>query len=99
MPTGTTFWDFVLISFSWIGARSTRILGLASGTLAILAASDVVPKNHLPYYMAAIAVLTFWRGQSTAKVVADANAIVAKATVPSPITIVSPVEIKSEVKP
>jgi hypothetical protein len=83
MPTGTTFWDFVLISFSWLEARTTRILGMVSGTLAILATSNVVPTKHLPYYMAAIAVLTFWRGQSTAKVVADAQAVVAKAKDPT----------------
>jgi hypothetical protein len=82
-PKGTTFWDFILIAFAWLEARTTRILGLASGTMAILASSDVVPKEHLPYYMAGIAVLTFWRGQSTAKVVADAQAVVAKSKDPT----------------
>lgn len=47
-----------------IGSYGTRILGLAQGTIAILCGvAGVIPESHLKYWMAASAVLTFWRGQ------------------------------------
>ena len=52
------FWTFLTNVFAWCAARTTRILGLVSGTLATLAATGVVPESQLKYYMAAIAVLT-----------------------------------------
>lgn len=45
--------------------RGTRILGLAQGTVAALCGvSGVIPDNHLKYWLAASAVMTFWRGQT-----------------------------------
>lgn len=41
----------------------TKGLGLAQGTIAALAAVDgIIPATHLKYWMAALGVLTFWRG-------------------------------------
>lgn len=77
-----TFWQFATNVFTWFEARTTRILGLASGTLAILAGSNVVPDNQLKYYMAAIAVLTFWRGQSVSNTVTQAKTIIAANKIP-----------------
>ena len=72
-----TFWDFLTRVWDWCEARITRILAIVGGTLSVLAASDVIPAADLKYCMAAIAVLTFWRGQSTANVYANAKSIVA----------------------
>ena len=48
-----------------ISSHGTRILGIAQGTIAILCGmAGVIPDSHLKYWMAASAVLTFWRGQS-----------------------------------
>ena len=77
------FWQFLLVCFAWIGGRATRLLAVAQGSLAILAAQEnLIPKEVLPYLMLAIALLTFWRGQSTAKVYANAQAIVKQASTP-----------------
>jgi hypothetical protein len=41
----------------------TKLLGLAQGTIAAVAAVDgIIPANHLKYWMAGLGVLTFWRG-------------------------------------
>lgn len=72
-----TFWQFVVLVYNWFEDRSTRILGLAGGTLTILLSSGVIPTAQIKWYTAAIAVLTFWRGQSTANIVAAAKSIVA----------------------
>lgn len=46
----------------WV-SHGTKVLGLAQGTIATLAAMDgIIPANHLKYWLAASAVLTFWRG-------------------------------------
>jgi hypothetical protein len=86
-----TFWQFLTNVFGWFEARTTRILGLASGTLATLAATGVVPESQLKYYMAAIAVLTYWRGQSVSSTVAQAKAIVATQA-PTSVQKVNPKE-------
>jgi hypothetical protein len=70
------FWTFLTNVFAWCAARTTRILGLVSGTLATLAATGVVPESQLKYYMAAIAVLTYWRGQAVSNTFAEAKSIV-----------------------
>lgn len=46
--------------------RVTKLLGLLQGTVATLTAASVIPESHLKYWMAALAVLTYWRGQFTA---------------------------------
>ncbi len=43
--------------------HGTKVIGAVSGVLAAVAAvPGVIPQEHLKYYMAAIAVLTFLRG-------------------------------------
>jgi hypothetical protein len=43
--------------------HGTKILGFAQGTIAAIAGvTGVIPESHLKYYMALIALLTFWRG-------------------------------------
>lgn len=49
--------------WSFASAHFTKGLGLAQGTIAALAAVDgIIPAPHLKYWMAALGVLTFWRG-------------------------------------
>lgn len=44
-------------------SHGTKALGFAQGTIAAVAAIDgIIPPNHLKYYMAASAVMVFWRG-------------------------------------
>jgi hypothetical protein len=81
-----TAWDFLTNLFAWFEARTTRIIGLASGTLATLAATGVVPEKQLKYWMAAIAVLTYWRGQSISNTVNEARIIVAQTKAQVPLT-------------
>ena len=50
------FWDFV-------NTNGTKVIGAAQGTIAALAGvSGIIPDSHLKYWLAASAVLTFWRG-------------------------------------
>lgn len=47
----------------WWKNHGTKIIGFVSGTIAAVAGvGGLIPEAHLKYYMAAIAVLTFWRG-------------------------------------
>ena len=44
-------------------SHGTRILGFAQGTIAALCGvAGIIPDNHLKYWLAASAVMTFWRG-------------------------------------
>lgn len=44
-------------------AHGTKLIGFAQGTIAAVAGvTGIIPDAHMKYYMAAIAVLTFWRG-------------------------------------
>jgi hypothetical protein len=76
-----TAWQFFTNVFVWLEGHTTRMLGLASGTLATLAAADVIPGKDLKYYMGAIAVLTYWRGAAITNTVATAKSIVAASKV------------------
>jgi hypothetical protein len=71
-----TFWDFLVLVFSWFETRTTRMLGLLLGTLSILNGSGVIPEAQLKYYTLAVGILTFWRGYAISNTVADAKAIV-----------------------
>jgi hypothetical protein len=52
------------VIFGLISSHGTRLLGIAQGTIAILCGIvGLIPENQLKYWMAASAVLTFWRGQ------------------------------------
>jgi hypothetical protein len=49
--------------FDYWSAHGTKILGFLSGSVAAVAGvGGVIPESHLKYYMAAIALMTFWRG-------------------------------------
>lgn len=50
--------------------NGTKLLGLLTGTITVLTTTDVIPPTHLKYYMAFLAVATYWRGQ------ANSNAMV-----------------------
>jgi hypothetical protein len=78
-----SFWQVVVLVFNWISDRFTRILGVVGGTITVLLSAGVIPTNQVKWYMAAIAVLPYWRGQSTANTVATAKAIVASQPPPS----------------
>lgn len=48
---------------TFLKQHGTKVLGVAQGTVAAVAAVDgIIPKEHLKYYLAASAVLTVWRG-------------------------------------
>lgn len=48
----------------WWKSHGTRLLGLAQGTVAALCGvAGIIPESHLKYWLAASAVMTFWRGQ------------------------------------
>ena len=48
---------------SWWVNHGTKIIGFAQGTIAALAGiTGIIPESHLKYWLAASAVLTFWRG-------------------------------------
>lgn len=54
--------------YGWWVSHGTRIIAFITGTIAAVAGvSGIIPEAHLKYYMAAIAVLTFWRGQVNSK--------------------------------
>lgn len=42
--------------------HGSKVLGFVIGTISALASAGVIPESHLKFWMAAIAVLTFWRG-------------------------------------
>lgn len=47
----------------WYHNHGTKILGFLSGLIAAVASvSNLIPQQHLKYYMAAIAVCTYLRG-------------------------------------
>jgi hypothetical protein len=73
-----------------IASHGTRIIALALGTLTTLVATGIIPDQYAEYCMAAIAVLTYWRGQSTSNsydkgVIAGAGYV---SSTPFPPTIV-----------
>ena len=47
----------------FIDSHGTKVIGFVTGTIsAIASVSGLIPEFQLKYYMAVIAVLTFWRG-------------------------------------
>ena len=47
----------------FIDSHGTKVIGFVTGTIsAVASVSGIIPESHLKYYMAGIAVLTFWRG-------------------------------------
>jgi hypothetical protein len=52
----------------YLSMHLTKILGLAQGTIAAVAAVDgIIPGPHLKYWMLALGLLTFWRGYANSK--------------------------------
>ncbi len=76
VPVPTSFWAFVWSILCWIEAHFTRGLGILSGTLGILGASNVIPGKYIPYCMLGVSILTYWRGQAISDRVNAANAII-----------------------
>jgi hypothetical protein len=81
-----TFWQFLTNLFIWFEARTTRLLAVLSGILVTLTSASVIPDKQLKYWMAAIAVLTYLRGQFISNTVSQARDIVKQATDPTPLT-------------
>ena len=81
-----TFWDFAAKALDWLSDKWTRVLAGATGTLVTLTGAGVIPDSQLKYWMAAIAVLTYWRGQATGKVYVQAKAVLSANPQPSPVT-------------
>jgi hypothetical protein len=66
----------------FLSSYATRILGIAQGTVALLCGmTGVIPDHQMKYWLAASAVLTFWRGQSVSS---SFNAAVAAKAPPIP---------------
>jgi hypothetical protein len=52
----------------WYHNHGTKILGFLSGLIAAVASvSDLIPQEHMKYYMGAIAVLTYLRGYENSR--------------------------------
>lgn len=50
--------------YGWWVSHGTRILGVAQGSVAIIAATaGVIPESQLKWWMLASGLMTFWRGQ------------------------------------
>lgn len=48
---------------AFLKAHGTKVIGAVQGTIAALCGvTGVIPDAHLKYWLAASAVLTFWRG-------------------------------------
>lgn len=48
--------------------HGTKLLGFAQGTIAAIAAVDgLIPASQLKYWMAALGVMTFWRGYTNTR--------------------------------
>lgn len=69
-------WQIACLIWDWLEAHTTRIIGTALGTVTVLVGTGIIPNNQLKFYTAAIAILTYWRGQSITNTVATAKAIV-----------------------
>lgn len=53
--------------------NGTKVIGIAQGTIATLAGvAGVIPDSQLKYWLAASAVLTFWRGFGNTDAIATA---------------------------
>lgn len=52
-----------MVVIRWWTNHGTKILGFVGGSISAVAAIDgIIPSEHLKYYMATIALTTFWRG-------------------------------------
>jgi len=77
-----TFWQFLANVWSFLSANGTKVLGLAQGTVALLAGmNNIIPPEDVKYWLAASAVLTFWRGFSNSSTIATTRTTVTKQEV------------------
>lgn len=54
--------------YCFLRNHGTKVIGGVQGTIAAVAGvGGIIPDAHLKYYMATIAVLTFWRGYFNTK--------------------------------
>lgn len=52
----------------FLKSHGTKMLGLAQGTIAAIAAVDgIIPATQLKYWMATLGILTFWRGYTNSR--------------------------------
>ena len=72
-----TFWDAMKGIWTWVEGHITRILALSLGTVTALLTTGVIPAADVKWYMAAITVLTYWRGEATNNTYQVAKAVVA----------------------
>lgn len=86
------FWEFLTMAGKTLWTHGTRVLGVAQGTVALIAGMDgIIPPTHLKYYLAVSAILTFWRGQGNADKIADKTAAkILDAVTPPPQTLPEP---------
>lgn len=75
-----------LITF--LGSYGTRLIAVTLGVLTTLVGTGIIPDSQAKYWMAAIAVLTYVRGQFTSNAF-DRGVVTgnANATVPAPVPV------------
>jgi hypothetical protein len=74
-----TFWQFLTNVWTFLSTNGTKVLGVAQGTVALLAGmNDIIPADDVKYWLAASAVLTFWRGFSNSSTMATTQTTVIK---------------------
>lgn len=60
---------------TYLQTNGTKMLGLAQGTIATLCGmGGLIPDYQMKYWLAASAVLTFWRGSANTQAIASAVA-------------------------
>jgi hypothetical protein len=58
---------------AYLNANGTKVIGIAQGTVATLSGiAGLIPESQLKYWLAASAVLTFWRGVGNTQAIAAA---------------------------
>jgi hypothetical protein len=72
-------WQFLLICFKWISAKTTRGLGVIQTSVGIIAVGGGFPDGWVKWIVIATGLLTYWRGQATSNTVDIAQTIVAQA--------------------
>lgn len=72
-----TFWDAMGNVWSWCEVRFTRGLGVAGGTITVLLGSGIISPKEVVYYLTALNILTYWRGEATGTTYQVAKAVVA----------------------
>lgn len=59
---------------TFLKKHGTKVIGALQGTIAALCGvAGIIPESHLKYYLAASALLTYWRGIVNTIALADAH--------------------------